>query len=355
MVPEHSTTPNRAEVYEARRRSVPRRSRRGSLVARVLTPLSWIYGGAALLGRRRHERTAARVERPVISIGNITCGGTGKTPVVEMTARHLLAMGRRPAILTRGYRAPPGSDKNDEMRVLESNLPGVPQYRCSDRRAGAREAIAAGADVLLLDDGFQHARLARDLDIVLIDALSPFAGGRVLPAGLLREPLRVLDRAHLLGITRSNLVEGRTLAVLESYLRGRFPRAARVLIETVPLRWVSLEGPSALPESLRGERALVVCAIGNPEAFRRDVAGLGVEVAELVSFRDHHAYTPGDVEKLSRRAEELGARAVIMTQKDAVKMPVVPATSRWKYLLIESRVTRGADVYEAAIAGALRS
>ena len=325
------------------------------MVARILTPLSWIYGGIALLRRRRHERAPARVEKPVISIGNITCGGTGKTPVVEMTARRLLAMGRRPAILTRGYRAPAGSGTNDEMRVLAQNLPEVPQYRCADRRTGAREAIARGADVLVLDDGFQHVKLARDLDIVLIDALDPFAGGRVLPAGLLREPLRVLDRAHLFGITRSNLVEGRTLAVLESYLRGRFPRAARVLVETRPLRWTSLGGETSSPESLRGERALVVCAIGNPEAFRRDVASLGVDVADLVSFRDHHAYTPNDVEKLSRRAEELGARAVIMTQKDAVKMPVGPVTSSWKYLHIESRVTRGADVYEAAIAGALRS
>jgi len=334
---------------------VPRRSRRGSLVALALTPLSWIYGRAALLRRRLHERAPTRVEKPVISIGNITCGGTGKTPVVEMTARRLLAMGRRPAILTRGYRAPAGSDSNDEMRVLAKNLPEVPQYRCSDRRAGAREAIARGADVVVLDDGFQHVKLARDLDIVLIDALCPFAGGRVLPAGLLREPLRVLDRAQLFGITRSNLVEGKTIAVLESYLRGRFPRAVRVLMETAPLAWTSLEGESAPPKSLRGQRALAVCAIGNPEAFRRDVTSLGVEVAELVSFRDHHAYTPGDVERLSRRAEELGARAVIMTQKDAVKMPVGPTTNRWKYLLIESRVTRGEDAYDAAIARALRS
>jgi tetraacyldisaccharide 4'-kinase len=289
----------------------------------------------------------------VISIGNITCGGTGKTPLVEITARRLVEMGRRPAILTRGYRPLAGSDANDEMRVLAMNLPEVPQYRCADRRAGAREAIARGADVLILDDGFQHVKLARDLDIVLIDALCPFGGGRVLPAGLLREPLSALDSADLFGITRWSLVRPGTLALLEAYLRGRFPRVPRVLIDTRPLRWVSLAGETAPPGSLRGERALAFCAIGNPEAFRRDVEGLGLEIADLVSFRDHHAYTPGDVERLSRRAEELGARVVIMTQKDAVKLPAVTATSRWKYLLIESRVSRGADVYASALARAV--
>jgi tetraacyldisaccharide 4'-kinase len=327
---------------------------RGSIVSGLLTPLSWAYGGAALIRRRWWEKRAVRLECPVISVGNITCGGTGKTPVVEMAARDLLGLGRRPAILTRGYRAPRGSDANDEMLVLSRNLPDVPQFRSADRRSSGREAIGKGADVLILDDGFQHAKLARDLDIVLIDALSPFGGGRVLPAGLLREPLSVLDRAHLFGITRWNRVQPRTLATLASYLRGRFPRTPHFLIESHALGWVTLAGEESPAGSLRGERALVFCAIGNPEAFRRDVLTLGVDIAELVPFRDHHAYTCGDIERLARRAEELCARTVIMTQKDAVKVPVSTVTGAWSYLRIESRIARGADAYASAMEGALR-
>lgn len=304
----------------------------------------------------------------MVSIGNVTCGGTGKTPAVEMVARDLLALGQRPAILSRGYRAPrrerevasahhpsagdsrPLAGLNDEMRVLAANLPGVPLYQGKDRYRSGVAAVREGADVLVLDDGFQHASLARDLDLVLIDALDPFGGGRVLPAGLLREPLGVLARAHLLGITRSRHVAAPALATLESYLRARFPRIPRLLIAAQPLFWQGLAGERFELEALRGRRTLAFSGIGNPEAFRRELLALGVELVDHVSFRDHHRYTATDIERLLSRAERLGAEEVVMTQKDAVKIPVSGRAAAWKLLRIESRVIRGEESYREALA-----
>jgi hypothetical protein len=166
--------------------------------AAPLIPISWLYGLAAERRRARLSARGVRLPVPVVSVGNITCGGTGKTPAVEMIVRDLLARGRHPAILSRGYRA--GADgTNDEGRVLSRALPEIPHLVVPDRAGGGRAAITAGADVLVLDDGFQHVRLSRDLDLVLIDALDPFGGGRVLPAGLLREPLRAHSRTIAIG------------------------------------------------------------------------------------------------------------------------------------------------------------
>lgn len=326
-----------------------------SLLSRCLLPVSWVYGRIAAWRRRRMTARARRLERPVISVGNITCGGTGKTPAVEMIARDLLALGRHPAILSRGYRGLPeeGSGVNDEYRVLRANVPEVPHYQGPDRFVTGREALRQGADALILDDGFQHARLHRDLDIVLIDAILPFGHGRVLPSGLLREPLEALSRAGLLAITRADQVTSAQLARIEAYLRMRFPRIPRILLRTEVLECRSLDGEVRSFESLRGARVLAFCAIGNPEAFRRQLESLGADVADLVCFRDHHAYTQRDVEQLQSRADELGVEAVVMTQKDAVKLTPKDGRERWMFPRIVARVARGEDVYRAALQRAL--
>jgi tetraacyldisaccharide 4'-kinase len=293
---------------------------------------------------------------PVISVGNITCGGTGKTPVVEMLVRALLARGLRPAILSRGYRAGPDG-KNDEARLLAANLPQVPHFIGGDRIVTGRAAIAAGAEALVLDDGFQHVRLARDLDLVLIDALDPFGGGRPLPAGLLREPLSALSGAGLLAITRGALAPPRALGILRGLLRDRFPRIPRIEIDLEPLGWEPLAGGGELrgPEALAGKKVAAFAGIGNPEAFRRQLVLLGVGVAAWVPFRDHHAYSTRDLEEIGRRARACGADAVATTQKDAVKIGgrPLPGPERWLFLRIAARTTAGAEALEQALDRAL--
>ena len=326
-----------------------------STLCRLLTPLSWLYGGMAVLRRRWLEARARGLDRPVVSVGNVTCGGTGKTPVVEMIARELCRLGCRPAILSRGYGgSAAGAAGNDELHVLAANLPGVPHYQGKDRHPLGLEAIARGADVLILDDGFQHARLKRDLDLVLIDALDPFGGGRVLPAGLLREPLAVLAHADLLAITRSNRVDPMLLTTLSSYLRARFPTIPQIFIETHPIEWRALGGGTEPPEALRGRRCLAFCGIGNPESFRREIEALGVAVAELIPFPDHHRYTRQDLEAIESCAAGVRADGVLLTQKDAVKIPREGKMAAWKMLRIESRVTRGAEEYARALASLSR-
>lgn len=320
-----------------------------SRLASALTPLSWVYGAAARCRRAWVSRHAHCLARPVISVGNITCGGTGKTPVVEMVARDVIALGLRPAILSRGYGAPGEGQANDELQVLAANLPTVELLQGADRIATGRKAVEGGAEVILLDDGFQHMRLARDLDIVLIDALDPLGGGRVLPAGALREPLSTLARAGLLAITRADQVDPRYLGTLSTYLRLRFPRVPQARIVTAPVGWRRLSGETEAVDALRGARALAFCGIGNPETFRRALLGLGVEVVELVCFRDHHRYTTAEIEALKEEAAARGVAAVVLTQKDAVKIAPGAGTESWRVLHVEARVVGGLEAYRGAV------
>ena len=337
-----------------------------------LIPLSVVYGWVAAWRRARHTPSASRLAVPVVSVGNITCGGTGKTPTVEMLARSLLELGRRPALLSRGYGRDPAGGKcarflpswtdersgealpslgggNDEFHLLAMNLPTVPHFQAPDRYGEGLEAVRHGADVLILDDGFQHVRLRRDLDIVLLDALRPFGGGYPLPAGFLREPLDALHFADLLAISRSNQVREVTLSTLSSYLRTRFPGIPQVFLEARPLAWCGLGGTEEGVDALRGLRVLAFCAIGNPASFRRQLEALGVAVVDLVCFRDHHRYTDADLRALETRARTLGVDEVVMTQKDAVKI-LAMGQPTWKYLRIEQCIARGREHYEKALA-----
>lgn len=326
--------------------------------------MSWVYGRVALLRRRRLEPRARLLPAPVISVGNITCGGTGKTPTAEMIVRHLCELGRRPALLSRGYgrayarpgvdaaNGGPSSDRaigNDEFHVLAANLPGVPHFQGKDRFENGLRAIEAGADALVLDDGFQHFGLRRDLDLVLIDALSPFGGGEVLPAGLLREPLDVLDRADLFGLTRSDLADPLALSTLSAYLRRRWRHTPQVFFRSRAVEWRTLSGETSPIESLGGSGVLAFCAIGNPAAFERQLSSLGVRVADILCFRDHHRYTEGDLDRLHRRALRCGVDTVVMTQKDAVKIPGSEVTGDWRFLVIEQEIARGEEDYREAV------
>ncbi len=280
--------------------------------------------GLYACGLLRAERAAV----PVVSVGNLTVGGTGKTPFVRYLARALLARGRLPSILLRGYGPSPRQPKlafpgiwrsvGDEAALLASWLPGVPVVACRNRRRGARAALtlAPMLDLLLLDDGFQHRRLARDLDIVLLDASDPWGGGRLFPAGRLREPPAALARAQAVVITRAGAAKD--LESLRRDVQRLAPGALLAVAEDIAIGILGHStGERRSLEWLSGREILAVAAIGRPAAFAASLERLGARV-ELAAFRDHHEYTGQEVDGLVSRAR---GRVIVTTEKDAIRWP----------------------------------
>jgi tetraacyldisaccharide 4'-kinase len=259
---------------------------------------------------------------PVISVGNLTLGGTGKTPLVAWLARAFAARGLQPAIVSRGYGAARG-ERSDEAAELAILLPTVPHVADRDRIAGVQTAAAAGAEIALLDDGFQHRRLARDLDIVAVDATDPFGGGRLFPRGLLREPLSGLARAHAVVLTRATAVDARRRSEIRSRLERACPGGLPpVWVEAThrPMRLRSASGDTQPLESLATARIAAFAGIGNPAAFRTSLANLGATLVGFRSFPDHHAYTLADLDAIHDWATGLHADLVVTTLKDLVKV-----------------------------------
>jgi tetraacyldisaccharide 4'-kinase len=259
---------------------------------------------------------------PVISVGNLTLGGTGKTPLVAWVVRTLSAAGLRPAVVSRGYGAAAGAT-SDEALELAVVLPDVPHVADRDRVAAARRAAAAGATAVVLDDGFQHRRLARDVDLVAIDATDPFGCGRLFPRGLLREPPAGLARADAIVLTRSDTIDQERRAAIRRQVhaacRGREPGVwAEAIHRPVGLR--TWDGPRQPLDTLQGVRVAGFAAIGNPAAFRRSLESLGADVVDFRALPDHHAYAPDDLAALGRRAADVGADLVVTTLKDLVKI-----------------------------------
>lgn len=303
-----------------------RRGLTAALSRFCLAGLSVPYGLAVAARNRAFDRNWLRQHRvavPVISVGNLTTGGTGKTPFTAFLARELQTRGLRPGLLSRGYRSLDGSE-NDEKRVLDRLCPGVPQVQNPDRVAGAERAIReCGCDVLILDDGLQHRRLQRDVEIVLVDALRPWGFGRLLPRGLLREPLQGLRRADLIVLTRSDLVPATRLAELRREIATFVPAAPVAEVAFRPGGLIDREGRETSLERLAGRSCLAYCGIGNPQGFAETLRRARI-AAELQVFPDHHHYMPADFDQLRRRAESLGAAAIVTTLKDLVKLPPEP-------------------------------
>ncbi|MGB0716893.1 MAG: tetraacyldisaccharide 4'-kinase, partial [Phycisphaerae bacterium] len=242
---------------------------------------SLVYRRAVDYRNRRYDNRSGvtAVSVPVVSIGNITCGGTGKTPLVIDIARRLEACGYQPAILSRGYGARPG-EPNDEERLIRRHLPDTPYLASKNRVEAALAAVDShGADCLILDDGFQHRRLARDLDIVLIDATDPFGGGFLLPRGLLREPVESIRRAHLVILTRTDQVPLERLDAIVETIQSHAPGVEILHSRHQFAGMQSMAGePMDMPATPK--RFLLVAAIGNPEAFEKTAASIGVTVAD---------------------------------------------------------------------------
>jgi len=284
----------------------------GAVLSVVASPLSWAWGGASALAGRRASARSERLDGiTVVSIGNLAVGGTGKTPITAWTASRLLEGGARPAVVV-------GGAGQDEALLLSRRLPGVPVVVDRDRVAGVERARAAGASVVILDDGFQHRRLGRDLDVVLLAAEDPFPG-RLLPRGPYREPASALGRADVVLVTRRTATESRARAVAERAAKHAPDRVLGV-VQLRACGWSDATGHPV--DAPRGD-VLAACGVARPESFRAEVereAGGGVE---LVAFRDHHEYTARDVERLRLRAK---GRPIVITEKDAVKLQSLVGT-----------------------------
>ncbi len=288
---------------------------------------------------------------PVISVGNITTGGTGKTPLVAYLARWLAHHGMRVVILSRGYGAGPDGELNDEGKVLKRLAPSAIQLQGRDRVALARYAEEHfGPAVLLLDDGFQHRRLHRHLDLVLVDATNPFGHGALLPRGLLREPATALQRADFLVLTRGNQVTSRRRFELRQELNRLSGNKPLIEATVEPVAWVSPAGQRLRLHELHARRALAFCGIGNPRAFLRQLEELGCQVVESVIFPDHHRYRPSDLQRIRRLAADCGADCLVTTEKDLVKLPPRAFTRIPIYALrIELRLMTGAKLLHATL------
>jgi tetraacyldisaccharide 4'-kinase len=293
-----------------------------------------------------------RTDAVVLSVGNLTTGGTGKTPLVVWLCRHVRNKQLRCAILTRGYKTQKG-ELSDEPALLASQCRDVPVIVNPDRVMGATEAIRSqGAQVLIMDDGFQHRRLARDLDIVAIDATLPFGYGRVLPAGLLREPLAGLRRAHAVVLTRCDQVPEDVLSKIEEEARSvnRNLVIARSVHAPVGIR--TTEDTEIPLKKMCGMRVFAFCGIGNPQAFFRTVERLGAVLAGARAFDDHHRYTPDDLRAVHDQAREQRASLVLTTQKDwtkAVRSPMPEGDPPLAYLRIDLRITSGEELLTSLI------
>jgi len=298
--------------------------------------LAWVLARIWEAGSRRKQardvRACRRVDAPVVSVGNLTMGGTGKTPCVLRLAELLKAAGRAPGILTRGY----ARSSPDASLVLAPGASVDPRQSGDEPQIFVRSALAPvgiGADryataqslrhrfhpdVLLLDDGFQHRKLARTMDILLIDALDPFGGGGVFPLGRMREPIPALARADIVLITRSDFTD--LVLPLERAIRRWNPGAPVFRAAVEPLAWMDAAGRAHPLGAPPFTAAGALCGLGNPQAFRRTLERAGVNVVAWVEFGDHHHYRPKELSRIAHQFAAQGATAAVTTEKDAVNL-----------------------------------
>jgi len=305
-----------------------------------LWPLSVLYRGGAwmhLAAYRSGWLTRERVSVPVVSVGNLSVGGTGKTPLVAWICSLLSEQGLRSAVVSRGYKRRGGQDlivvsrgdgkgplvdvfaAGDEPYLLAHALPDSAVVVATRRAAGARLAAEQlGVDVVVTDDGYQHHRLARDVDLLVMDATAPTDSGWVLPAGALREPLHASSRASALVLSHCDIAPD--TAPIEALFHRHNPTAP-VFHTAVRLQAVILsDGREVDPSALSGEPVAAFCGIGKPHLFHQDLLRAGLEVVVFAPFSDHHWYTDDDLEALSRRARDAGATHWLTTEKDFVRL-----------------------------------
>jgi len=296
-------------------------------VRAALSVLSFPYAGVVRLRNFLYDRKLLpqkRLPRPVVSIGNLSVGGTGKTPVCIALARWLASEEVRCVVLSRGYGARAG-ELNDEGKLFTKNVGTIPLVQDANRFGAASAYLQhADAQLFLLDDGFQHRGLARDLDIVLVDAAEPFPD-HVTPAGLFREPAASLRRADLVLITKAGQVDATRLETLKRDV-ARFVPPDHILTARYRAEGlVSLDGKTVKnPEALDGLPVAAFCGIGAPDSFKVILERLGLEIRKFTEFADHHPYTAKDARRLVGGSLAKGAGCLVTTEKDAVKLEGLP-------------------------------
>lgn len=290
-----------------------------------LCVLSFAYGAVVIILAAYYRIKPKRLGAKVISVGNITLGGTGKTTFVEYLSGLLSAQGAKVAVLSRGYRrnaAKLGAGSiGDEPAMLRKKLPSVGVVVDKNRIKAAFKAIKDyAAQILILDDGFQQWRISKDLEIVMIDAANPFGNYRLLPAGLLREPLLALKRADIFVLAQA----GFTQDTAELTDRLQHLNSKALIVESIhqPDGFSGVFDPneSLGTDALKGRKVLIFSGIGNPQGFENSVTGLGINIVKSIRFTDHHNYTQADIDKIIDEALRMNADAVITTHKDAVKI-----------------------------------
>ena len=308
---------------------------------------------------------SVRAGVPVISVGNLAVGGAGKTPVVLALAERLLASGWRAAVLSRGYGASRSDDRvvsdgervlldadqaGDEPVLLARRLPGLRVLCGTDRGSLAGKAVALGADVLLLDDGFQHRRLRRDLDVVVLDAANPWGNGHCLPRGPNREPPSALRRAGLVWLGHADRASPDALEELRELARratGRSPVESRHAPRDLADGRLDRRFPL---QALAGRSVGLLTGVARPGSVKRTVEGLGADVVAAFAFPDHHPFTEREVTEAVSATSRAGGSLLVTTEKDAVRLPAaVAGDERIRVLRIDAEILSGGQELKAAL------
>lgn len=317
-------------------------------ISGIMGPLEFIYYIGYSIKKSHSLKRQKRLPCKVISIGNITIGGTGKTPAVIAISEEAVKRGFNPVILTRGYRGkakgPFFVDKNhsyslsplyevagDEPALIAEKLKDAHVVKCANRYKGgmfALQFLPLNPDrplIFILDDGFQHWRLFRDMDILLIDSSNPFGNRRLLPSGILREPLTEIKRADVVLITRTNHVQAydgkeKDIQCLTEDIR-RYNADAQIFRSShIPKYLKTISGRELAVDTISGKSVLGFCGIGNPESFKGTLSGLRVEIKGFISFRDHYRYSARDITRINEMAKGQGVDWIITTEKDIMRL-----------------------------------
>jgi len=297
-----------------------------SIVKLLLWVLSCVYRFLTALHRFFYSTGILKTYRlpcPVISIGNLTVGGTGKTPLIEYLVEVLQNRKIQIVILTRGYMGEgigSRTQESDEAVMLKNAFPDVPVLVGANRVKSAQEYLEHQlADVFLLDDGFQYRRLLRDLNIVVIDATNPWGNGCLLPRGILRESKNVLKKIKIFILTRADLGRNNLRSITKE-LRSKSPEALIVEAIHKPVSFIDARFKSIVDlNAVSGRDVCTLCSIGNPDSFVQTVAGLEANAGMQFVFMDHHIYMEDDIKRIVRSCQGKGITTIITTEKDAVK------------------------------------
>ncbi len=314
----------------------------GNPLRQALWPLGLLYGAVTAIRNHAFDAGWKQVHRlsvPVVSIGNLTVGGTGKTPTAAWLGALAAQRGRRPGVLARGYGRAEGAVLNDEGMMLAARLPELLQEQDPDRVAGGKRLVERGCDYVVLDDGFQHRRLHRDLDVVCLDAWRPFGNGQCLPAGDLREYRSGLRRAGLVLLTRSGGLTREQIAARVQRIRQLARRDDLTVhaCEHAPTKLIEQPaGAEREATELAGRRVVLLSAIARPASFLATVTELGAEVVRELRYRDHHRFTAAEIERAVEAATAADA-VLLTTEKDDVKLALVAPDAPRSVLRIELR------------------